>query len=240
MAAVYSISISGNAATATVAASVENLSFTDITTALGYVPLDRAGGNVLGPLQATALTSTSGIYAVEYISTAGTIAATGAVRGGSLISDGAVTASGAITSAGTIKANYAALHANGWGADAGAGVVYFGNGGSYLYKNSTNFAFLHSEESFSAYITKGGIIAMTSDVPAEGVSKDQGYSIVGSFCIVEYSGGGTVTAGTTVSGALLKPSDCTGNVNGGVLSGTWRALGVVSGGSNVTLFQRIA
>ncbi|WP_199097203.1 pyocin knob domain-containing protein [Dyella sp. ASV21] len=51
-----------------------------------------------------------------------------------------------------------ALRASGWGGTATDGVMYFGSGDSYLYKNSVNFTFKNEQGGWTATLNAGGTI----------------------------------------------------------------------------------
>ena len=78
--------------------------------------------------------------------------------------------------------------------------------------------------------------------PATGgayISKDMGESAIGAFAFMARNAA-TVVAGSTYSGSALYYAGGDGGTAGGTASGTWRALGTTSAGSEATLFQRIS
>ena len=244
MAAVYNISISGNATTATTAATATNV--TTVTSAnviagLGYTPLSKAGGTVTGALGVSGLiTGRAGMTLTGNMYASGAIRATGAAQFDTTLSVGSYASfNGAIYANGQITANNAALRANGWGGIAGDGIIYFGGGTTCIHKQGNVFRFW-LDGVFSAEIQKGGTVAMTSDIPAAGVSLDHGANNVGALCLCEDTSNSTLSAGSTISGSNLRPTNAAGSVNGAARTGTWRCLGASISANNVTLYQRIA
>lgn len=244
LAPTYGISISGNAATATTAGtagSVTTVTSANITSGLGYTPLNKAGGTVTGELTVSGLvtggaglTITGDMYASGSIHTSGT-----AQFDTTLGVNGAVTVGGPINCWGGVSANNASLRANGWGGVATDGIVHFGSADAFIHKHGSVFNFWIADI-LSAEITKGGTVAMTSDIPAAGVSKDQGSANIGSYCLCKTPVGGERTyPDGMVSGGTLYPSNADGLASS-ALSGTWRCCGYHSSSNDVTLYQRIA
>lgn len=236
MAAVYGISISGNAATATTAGtagSVTTVTSANVISGLGYTPLNKAGGTVTGALTVSGLiTGWEGLTITGNMYASGSIHTAGAAQFDTTLGvNGAVTVGGSISCTGQIASNNAALRANGCWDVATDGIVYFGSRYSYIYKHGNTYKF-YLEDIGTAVITKGGTVAMTSDIPAAGVSKDQGATNIGSYACLALQDDITCIPGSTYSGSVLyseptKPS-----------SGTWRCLEY--SGNRVVLFQRIA
>lgn len=84
-----------------------------------------------------------------------------------------------------------------------------------------------------------------------GVSKDQNYANVGSYCFCMYASGATLVPGSTLPGSALYAGAGGDNINGiyvgryyaVTLPGTWRAVSggnSIYGNSTYALFQRIA
>lgn len=93
---------------------------------------------------------------------------------------------------------------------------------------------------YQAYVALNAAKAAVSHSHAY-VPTDCGHGNVGSMVFAKADGSGVVVEGTTMPGTSLRCSDGTGQATGGILSGTWRALGrTISGGGSSTLFQRIA
>lgn len=235
LASTYGISISGNAATATTAATATNV--TTVTSAnviagLGYTPANIASptftGIPKGPT-AAAGTNTTQLATTAHVFALGALKAPVAspVFSGNLYTDGAITSTGGV------------FRVQGYGGDVTKGLIFFGNANSHIYKSGNTFR-LNLEGIGEAIVSKGGTIAMTSDIPAAGVSLDHGADNVGALCLCEFSPSITVVTGSTVSGAVLYPTNAAGTANGAARSGTWRCLGMSSSSNNVTLFQRIA
>lgn len=244
LASTYGISISGNAATATTAGTagaVTNVTYANITSGLGYTPFNQAGGTIGGALMVSgAITGGAGLTITGNVYASGSIHTLGAAHFDTTLGvNGELSVGGNFFCNGQITANNNAFRANGWGGIVGDGVVYFGNGSSYIYKYAGSFQF-NIEGIGTAVIHKGGTIAMTSDIPAAGVSLDQGADNVGSYCLCKYTPSVPLVTGSTVSGAVLYPTNATDSTNGAARSGTWRCLGMTSFSNSVTLFQRIA
>lgn len=235
LASTYGISISGNAATATTAATATNV--TTVTSAnviagLGYTPANIASPTFTGlPKAPTAAAGTN----TTQLATTAFVAALGALK--------APVASPSFTGtayfAGPILNTQGAMRLQGLGGDVLQGVIYFGNADSYIYKNASGFQ-LKFDGVGVALVNKGGTVAMTSDIPAAGVSLDQGANNVGAFCLCEDTSNSTLFAGSTISGASLRPTNAAGSINSGARSGTWRCLGASGSANNITLYQRIA
>lgn len=245
LASTYSISISGNASTATTAATATNV--TTVTSAnviagLGYAPLNKAGGTVTGALSVAGLIyGGSGLTIAGSIYASGSIHTEGAAQFDSTVGvSGAVTVGGGITVNGPIVANNNALRANGWGGNPASGVVYFGNTESYIYKETNTFRLAIAGVG-EAVVTKGGTVAMTSDIPAAGIPYGVGSDSVGATIMAIYSGPGTPVIDTDVSGGYLTPCNTAGTVAGSVRSGTWRCRGNTSLSTNkITIWFKIA
>ena len=242
LASTYGISISGNAATATTAGtagSVTTVTSANVTSGLGYTPLNKAGGTVTGALTVSGLiTGSAGLTITGNIYASGSIHTVGAAQFDSTLGVGGnASFNGTIYAAGQIAANNAALRANGWGGVVTDGVVYFGNANSYIYKQGGVFYF-YLEGVGNAAITKGGIVAMTSDIPPAGMSKDATAYEVGSIIMGIRASAITVLANGTSSGIV--PCNVTGGAGTNpATTGTWRCLGFSDSGNKITCWQRI-
>lgn len=245
LAATYGISISGNAATATTAftaGSVTNVTSANVTSGLGYTPLNKAGGTVTGALSVAGL-----IYGGSGLTIAGNMYASGSIHtsgaaqfDSTLVVGGNASFNGSVYANGQIAANNAALRANGWGGTVGDGLVFFGNANSHIYKGGNTFQF-NLEGVGTAIITKGGTVAMTSDIPAAGIPYGVGSDSVGATIMAIYSGPGAPVIDTDVSGGYLTPCNTAGTVAGSVRSGTWRCRGNTSLSTNkITIWFKIA
>lgn len=243
LASTYGISISGNAATATTAAtagSVTTVTSANITSGLGYTPLNAAGGTMTGGLSVAGLIyGGSGLTVAGNMYASGTIQAAGAAQFNSTMTvNGAVTVGGAITSNGQIATNNSALRANGWGGDYNKGLYFFGANYNYLYYNGSAYEFCGGNGGWYAHITKGGTVAMTSDIPAAGVSKDATAYEIGSIIMGVRSSSTEVLANGTASGII--PCNAAGaSGTNPATTGTWRCLGYSNNANKITCWQRI-
>lgn len=148
------------------------------------------------------------------------------------------TVTGEVSATGKVKATFASLHASGWGADSGAGMVHFGDDGSYIFKTTDIFVLRHGGKDFAAFVTKGGVVAMVADV----VTIAQGFNSVGSVAYLKPASGSAFVAGASYSGALLTQVRWSGStyVDVGVMSGTWLCLGISQAAPLMGLFKKQA
>lgn len=147
---------------------------------------------------------------------------------------------GNISAFGEVRANNNAVRANGWGNDYNKGIYYFGSNNNYIYWDGGSYTICGVNGGYYATINKGGTVAMTSDIPAAGVSLDHGADNVGGFCLCANTTNLTLGPGSTVAGSALRPTNAGGGGHGAVRAGTWRCLGASTSANNVTLYQRIA
>lgn len=234
LASTYGISISGNAATATTAGtagSVTTVTSANITSGLGYTPANIASPTFTGlPKAPTAAPGTN----TTQLATTAFVAALGGQKApvASPVFTGNLYTDGAIVSAGGV------LRTQGYGGDVTQGLIYFGNANSYIYKNGNTFQ-LNLEGVGTATITKGGTVAMTSDIPAAGIPYGVGSDSVGATIMAALQSGSAVID-QDVSGSLLYPCSANGTNAGAARSGTWRCRGSAPLANRVTDWLKIA
>lgn len=233
LASTYGISISGNAATATTAATATNV--TTVTSAnviagLGYTPANIASPTFTGlPKAPTAAAGTN----TTQLATTAFVAALGALK--------APVASPSFTGtayfAGSILNTQGSMRLQGLGGDVLQGVIYFGNADSYIRKNASGFQ-LKFDGVGVALVNKGGTVAMTSDIPAAGMSKDATAYEVGSIIMGMRTSSIEVLANGTASGII--PCNAAGaSGTNPATTGTWRCLGYNNNANKITCWQRI-
>lgn len=109
------------------------------------------------------------------------------------------------TFTGQVTASYSAFRASGWGGSATDGVVYFGNGDSWLYKNGGKFRFKNVEGgSWIAELTAGGTIWTSGNFDPNTKLDKTGGNVSGSLAAGVTGGQGYATmsgsGSTTVAG----------------------------------------
>lgn len=184
-------------------------------------------------------TNTAQVATTAFVATA--VAAKAPVASPSFTGDanfaGSANLSGGVYTSGTIQANNNALRANGWGGNTGNGVVFFGNGNSHIYKLGNIFQF-NLEGIGTATINKGGTVAMTTDIPAAGMSKDATSYEIGSIIMGVQADAVEVLADGTAS--KIMPCNAAGATGTNpATTGTWRCLGYSNSANKVTCWQRI-
>ena len=233
LASTYGISISGNAATATTAGSVTTVTSASITSGLGYTPANIASPTFTGLPKAP--TAAPGTNTTQLATTAFVAAALGGqnapvaspVFTGNLYTDGAIVSTGGV------------LRTQGYGGDVTKGLIYFGNDESAIVKDGNKYAF-HIPSILTAYITKSGTVAMTSDIPAAGIPYVVGSDSVGATIMAKLQAGGSAVIDQDVSGSLLNPCSANGVTAGAARSGTWRCRGNAPITNSVTDWLKIA
>lgn len=148
--------------------------------------------------------------------------------------------SGGLSCNGQIVANNNSLRANGWGGNYSQGVVYFGNANSFIHYVGAGFS-LNADGLWTASVTKGGTVAMTSDIPTD--YRRAAVSLTGDsvgVSILAVSSGSVSAIDSDVSGGLLTPCNIAGATDGSVRSGTWRCRGACSVTNKATVWEKIA
>ena len=124
---------------------------------------------------------------------------------------------------------------NGSANNAGGNSPFLENNGIVTDSSFNNQ--LNNSNKLTAAIVSA-INALTTALNAVAVVPAPSYGAVGTYVFAKSSA--AVSAGNTISGASLTPSDASGTASASSPAGTWRAMGAVSAAGQVSLFVRVS